>query len=159
MILSDLANWEVEKAAFPAALRIGIEYLRNNDLDKLSAGKYEIDGEDIYLLIQETDTALRSERKLESHVKYIDIQYLVKGEEIIGFIRKSENDIYLENELSNPAKDFAIYKEREGETELLLKQGMFAVFFPNDLHRPRCSRTNGSPIKKAVVKVNTSLVF
>jgi biofilm protein TabA len=158
MIVSDLTNWEYEKEAFPTALRKGIEYLRDTDLQHLQPGKYEIDGEDMFVMIQEAETALKSERKFESHIKYIDIQYLISGEEeIIGYARKSSGNVITVNELET--NDYALYEAAEGEMDLLLKPGMFAVFFPSDLHRPVCSsKTVGTKIKKAVIKVNIALL-
>lgn len=59
-------------------------FLKNSDLEHMEVGRYEIDGDDIYAMIQKQTTAAPENKKAESHYKYIDIQYLICGEEMQG---------------------------------------------------------------------------
>ena len=59
-------------------------YINKTDLSQLALGKYEIDNNDIFAFVQEYDTKDKSECKLEGHSKYIDIQYIISGVELIG---------------------------------------------------------------------------
>jgi biofilm protein TabA len=158
MIFGDLMNWEKERDSFSPVLQKAIEYIRSTDLVQLDSGTYEIDGEDLFAVVQDVSTVVKSERRAECHSKYMDIQYLISGdEEIIGFARESSQNVIVENQLET--KDYALYEEIKGEMDLVLYPGMFAVFFPSDLHRPGCSRNGGTHIKKVVVKVNRDLLI
>ena len=59
-------------------------FLKNNDLTKLAPGKYPIDGDNVYASITEDSTKDYDKSKWESHRKYIDLQYVISGEEKIG---------------------------------------------------------------------------
>ena len=61
------------------------DYIKTTNLKNLPAGKYPIDGENIFALVSEYKTKLESEGKLEAHKKYIDVQYVLNGEELIGY--------------------------------------------------------------------------
>lgn len=56
---------------------------------------------------------------------------------------------------SHPDRDLYFYEAgKDPETKIHFKKGRFAVFFPEDLHRPLCEGSEkGSPVRKAVVKV------
>jgi biofilm protein TabA len=158
MIISDMRNWDQEKEVFSPAIQKGVDYLRNTDVQHMEPGKYEIDGEDMFVLIQEVETRVKSERQFESHIKYVDIQYVISGEEeIIGFARQHDGQVIAVNEFDT--KDIALYDQVEGDMDLHLKPGMFAIFFPSDLHRPICSTTGNTKIKKAVIKINKALLL
>ncbi|CAM4141642.1 YhcH/YjgK/YiaL family protein [Paenibacillus alkaliterrae] len=152
MIFGDFMNWEEERNSLSPVIQKALEYIKNTDLVQLDTGKYEIEGDDLFAVVQEMSTVDKSERRAECHSKYIDVQYLISGEEIIGFARESRENVPVENELET--KDYALYEEIKGEMELALYPGMFAIFFPSDLHRPGCSRNGRTTIKKVVVKVN-----
>lgn len=157
MIVGDLAKWEQEKRAFHPAIAKGIEFLRSNDLAALELGRYEVEGSDLFVLIQEAVTEAKELRRPESHVKYIDIQYLIEGEgEVISAARQSEANVISVNDFAT--KDIAFYSSVKDEFDILLRPGMFAVFFPDDVHRPVVAVGQGSRIKKAVVKINKALL-
>lgn len=157
MIVGDIANWEKERQAFSPVLQKAVEHIRTTDWEHLQPGKYEIDGENMFAVVQEIETVPKADRKAECHAKYIDVQYLISGqEEIIGVARASANHTVIEDELET--SDYALYEEVQGEFDLVLYPGMFAVFFPSDLHRPGCSTTGGTRIKKAVIKVSMALL-
>ena len=57
------------------------EYLKTTNLSEKENGKYEIDGENIYVSVQDYNTKPEEEGKFEAHKKYADIQFIVKGQE------------------------------------------------------------------------------
>ncbi len=61
------------------------EILVNETLSQKADGKYLIDGENIYYTIQKYTTKPQTLCKLEAHRKYIDIQFLLDGAEILGY--------------------------------------------------------------------------
>lgn len=125
----------------------GFEFIKNTDLVQLESGKYDIDHEDVFAIVQEYDTKDEKNCKLEGHKKYIDIQYVIKGVESMGVTTKKDQKIIEVNE----EKDYTFY---EGETSLLkVAEGMFTIFFPDDLHRPCVKSEQIAKVKKVVVKV------
>jgi biofilm protein TabA len=157
MIISDLKNWEFEKSAFHTALHKGIEYIKNTDFDVLKPGKYEIQGNEIFAQVQEVETKSIAETEPESHLRYIDVHYLVKGsEEILGISKMNpQNPISIDN---LETRDIAFYQSVENESFIKLKRDMFAIFFPQDIHRPCCHLGNAELIKKVVIKIDSHLL-
>ena len=62
-------------------IKIGLFWLENTDLKNIADGKYLIDGDNVYASVQTYDT--KDDVKYESHRRYIDIQYMIDGEEKI----------------------------------------------------------------------------
>jgi len=151
MIYGQLKNFEQEKAAFSPALQKGLLYLKNTDFSTLAVGRYDIDGDTIFALVSEYVTEPKEDRRPESHQKYIDIQYLALGEEMIGCSLLSPEYEVLQDELA--LKDLMFYKAVKQEVDMLLKPGVYAVFFPNDVHRPCCMASSAARVKKVVIKI------
>jgi len=94
---------------------------------------------------------------MEGHEKYLDVQFLIEGEqEIIYVSRKTDDLVITEDLIAN--QDIAFYGQVGHEIAVTLIPGMFIVLFPSDLHRPICSITGGTKLKKAVMKINKALL-
>ena len=146
MILDTLDNYELY-SSINERIAKGFAFLRNTDLDAIASGRHDIEGDTIFALVQEYPTKPLNECKLESHQRYIDIQYMIRGEELMGVTTKN-NQVVIEQ---NPERDYIFY---EGDTSLVLvKQGMFTIFFPDDIHQPCVQVKSPSEVKKVVIKV------
>lgn len=146
MVIDKIENY-VRYANLSERMAKGFEFIKNSDLVQIESGKYEIDHDDIFAIVQEYDTKEEKNCKLEGHKKYIDIQYVIKGAELMGVTTKKDQKIIEVND----EKDYTFY---EGETSLLkVGEGMFAIFFPDDLHRPCVKAGQIAKVKKVVVKV------
>lgn len=112
-------------------------------------GKYEINAEKVYALVQEYETVPGNEILWEAHRKYIDIQYIYRGSELIhcANIREMPPDT-----VYNEEKD-CLLCSITGGTQLKLDTGNFAVFYPHDMHKPTCMANSPSKVKKIIVKV------
>lgn len=128
-----------------------IQYIKDNcmELANLKNGKYEIDGDDIYVIIQDYKTKSEAEAKWEAHKKYIDIQYIIKGREKIGWGMISE---------FSPVTNYDEEKDvmfLEGKGDFPeIEEGSFAVLTPQYVHKPSISvGQNQEYVKKAVIKV------
>ena len=117
-------------------------------------GRYELDGDNIFVLIQDQTTASVENKRAESHRNYIDIQYLFTGKEVQGYAPLLPGVTGEE-----PAgKDNIFYADVENEQFVTLHPGEFTVFFTNDIHRPNCTMDEPVNIHKAVVKIKESLI-
>jgi len=161
MIIGHLANIENEIGFYPAGLQQGLKFLLETDLSLLALGKHEIQENKIYAMVAEYETQAIEQRRPEAHIKYLDIQYICSGQEMIGsspLTAVSEID-----EDCLKARDVIFYKGMTKETQIILSPGMFAVYFPWDAHRPNCNVGGEScKIRKVVVKIaidilNTSI--
>ena len=146
MILDTLENYQLYNAINERIAK-GFDFLRTTDLDSLPSGKHDIEGDTIFALVQEYQTKPLEDCKLESHKKYIDIQYVIRGEEMMGVTTQNNQKIIEVNE----EKDYTFY---EGTTSLVLvSKGMFTIFFPDDLHQPCVQTESAAEVKKVVIKV------
>ncbi len=146
MIFDKIENFENYKGL--GRVYDALKFLAETDFSKVELGRYELDGDNLFYNVQEFETRVDANLS-EAHKKYIDIQYVYGGEELIGWapITTAEKTLVRENE----AGDCWIY---EVETEnLILKDKRFAVFYPADLHRPCRAVDKPAMCKKVVVKV------
>lgn len=126
------------------------EFLKNNDLKALELGKYPIDGEKVFANVQEYTTKHEEEKNWESHEKYIDIQLIVGGQEQMGYAKVEDLEV---REDFRPEKDLIFYHPTLKGTNVKFYAGDYAIFFPEDGHRPGCALGECSKVKKVVVKV------
>lgn len=139
---------------YPEAIQKALDFLAKEDTASLPVGRYEIDGDNIFVLIQDQTTAAPENKRAESHRNYIDIQYLFSGEEMQGYAMLKDG---VKGE--EPAgKDNIFYENVENEQFVNLKAGDFTIYFTNDIHRPNCTASEPQNIHKAVVKIKEVLV-
>ncbi|ARU92776.1 YhcH/YjgK/YiaL family protein [Tatumella citrea] len=139
---------------FPDVIMKGLDFLRGTDFTFLPAGRIEIDGENMFAQVLDLTTAPIEENKPESHYRYLDIQFLASGCEKIGVTINSGKN----KTLPTPPgyKDIVFYSPVENESFLTMEPGSFAIFFPEDIHRPACAIREPLAIRKVVVKIDIS---
>jgi biofilm protein TabA len=157
MIFGSIQNLEMDRHILPAALVRGLEYLRDTDFYKLEPGRYEIDGTAIFALVQEYQPVPKGEKKPEAHKKYLDIQYVLQGSEIMCYGLENRVNEVLEDHLAE--RDLLLFKSVQNEMDLIMTQGMYAILFPQDIHRPGCRYGEGGRVKKVVVKISKNLLY
>jgi len=131
----------------------GFEFLERADLATLPDGRHPIQGDDVYALIMRAPSKTVREARFESHRDYIDIQYLVSGDEALGVLPIGE---LTGATPYDPAKDIVFYATPARYPALRLPPDHFAVFFPADGHQPMCHAGTPGQLHKAVVKVKVS---
>ncbi len=152
MITGRIDNIAKELKFYPEAVQKGIQYLCDTDIMAMDPGTYPIDGDKVYVKIAEYETQPFEKRRPERHEKYADLQFIVMGAEKIcccpvALAGEVDDDKLCE-------KDIVYYKGAEGEQELILQAGSFAIYFPWDLHRPNCNAgAEAQKVRKAVVKI------
>lgn len=145
---------KVNKKQYPAAIQLALDYLAATDFDKVEAGRYPIKGDLIYAQVLDLETKDKSAVLPEVHRKYLDVQYLHAGKERIGVTPDLGNNPVAQD--YDEERDILFYTDVQNEVELIMRPGNFAVFFPEDIHRPGCADGQSGKIRKIVVKVAVS---
>lgn len=155
MILGSMSSWEAQSKYENPIIAEAMKELEKILKDNPSAGKIEINDEQMYVSILEFEAKPSEDHLAEKHESYIDLQYVMEGEETIGWssLREDVEPV----KAYDSEQDYALYEPSEDEILLQLKPNMFAVFFPNDIHRPGMGKQS-TKIKKAVVKIHMSLL-
>lgn len=147
MIYDTLDHIQQYEGILPGVMK-GLHLLADTDFSAWEDGRHAIDGDDLFILLQSYDTKPVNDTP-EAHKKYIDIQYLLFGEERIAVAPVAEMDEEVE---ARPEGDIWFYR---GKTDDILLTGKrFLVLFPQDAHAP-CIAVHGAPApcRKCVVKV------
>jgi YhcH/YjgK/YiaL family protein len=126
------------------------EILKDKTLTEKPDGKYEVDGKNIYYLVQRYQSKPLAEGRFEAHQKCIDIQYVASGEETLGYAPIDGLEIQTPY---NPEKDIIFYSKPAKYTPVHLKAGLFSVLYPDDAHMPGRAIDNPTNVLKIVVKV------
>ena len=129
-------------------VRRGLEFLC--DAVHLPEGRVELQGGD-YANVQVYATCENNPNGYEAHRQYVDIQFLLSGEELIK-VRPLEQ--LSESRPYDEEKDYALYHD-DGAAALdcPIGNGYFVILFPNDAHEPTLTLRTAQQVKKVVVKV------
>jgi YhcH/YjgK/YiaL family protein len=150
MIVTDLQNADLP-VSMTLALTKAIEFLRLRGVPDLSDGKIEIDGDRVFAIVQRYETIKTDAPKFECHQKYIDIQHIVIGEEVIGWAPRERMTI---TDPYDADRDITFGTVAQGEwTPVKLEAGQMALLYPEDGHAPKLAAGAPSRVMKIVVKV------
>ena len=143
----DLKSFENIHPRFQKAF----EFIKKAVKENLNDGNYDIDGKDVYAFISSYKTKTEAEGKFEAHKKYIDIQCILSGTEIIGFEAPEEVELI---EDYKDGGDICFYSLNKNYDKIVLTKGEFAIIMTDELHAP-CLSLNDEPtdVKKVVVKI------
>lgn len=131
-----------------------LNYLQQTDLASLPDGKVNVQGEDVLAMVQSYDSRLATpQTQWESHRKFVDIQYIVQGDEKMGYCRLDELDITLPFDAD---KDVMLFKAKADTHYDFVRvgAGMFTIFAPQDAHLPGMAIDQPVPVKKVVMKIS-----
>ena len=132
-----------------AAVDVAIDHILSH-----GAGAYEQSGpvyleRGVFYSVAHVPLKAREESRWECHDEYIDLQYVISGAaetieygcrgDIEGWEKKPDGDIYFSDD--EPVR-----------LPLNIAPGCFALFFPNDAHRP-AQGCAGEQSRKVVYKI------
>jgi len=146
MILDRLDRLAVYGSLHERFLR-AVRWLANTEFSSLPDGRHEIDGDEVFALVATSPGRGKAGRPLEAHRRYIDIQCVLDGEDVIGYSPleacRSLRDAYDEG------RDIEFFTDPP-QSWLTLPAGTFALFLPTDAHAPLAGE---GTVRKVVVKV------
>jgi YhcH/YjgK/YiaL family protein len=119
------------------------------DLSALEVGKYPIVDGQVTAIVSEYNSKEPEDAKWEAHRKFIDLQYVISGEERMGVMPLAEAQNGGEYQAE---KDVIFYGENDGPLYVANPENYF-LFFTTDLHRPGIKAAEPVPVKKLVIKI------
>ena len=102
-------------------------------------------------LLQSYETSPAEERFFERHKKFIDVQVMLSGRERQDVSQAPDLVPSMEYDEKT---DLIKYENPECFSTILLEPGYFAVYFPQDAHRPNCAVGNRERVRKVCMKVS-----
>ena len=127
-----------------------LEFLKRKDLADLPVGNYAVDGDKVYVMIQEAGLKDWDEGKWESHFRYADIQMPISGREVIGFGPTEDARVLV----PCPEGKDVQFLDSPSERRCTLNKGEMMILFPQDAHKPGIAPSGSERhVKKAVAKV------
>lgn len=150
MILDNLRNCQLYAQTHPGFAE-AFEFLKRAATEELPTGRYEIDGDRVYAMVQAYDSKPSEAGAYEAHKNYIDVQFLISGIECIEYVDITKATV---KEPYDPAKDAAFFVDSPVAGKVVLEAGDFGIFYPHDIHKPgRIYGEAPAAVKKVVVKV------
>jgi biofilm protein TabA len=147
MIFDVLANADRYAAVHPLFADC-FSFIKNTNLATLSVGRHSLGSSGCTAIVAESAPKTKQSSVLEGHRAFIDIQVMVSGEELIGYVPR----IHCTEKSDDVANDF---QELQGAAEFqTLRPGCFAIYFPEDGHQPGIGTgAYSGTIRKIVIKV------
>ena len=147
MILDTLKNKE-QYASLHPRFKAVFDYIDTHDLASMELGRHDIDGDNIFVMVQELELRPREQARLELHRKYIDIQLVLRGkEEVFGWSEKKDC-LTAETEFDE-AKDIQLFTDKP-QCFYTVREGQFSILFPEDGHAPMLGE---GIVKKCIFKI------
>jgi YhcH/YjgK/YiaL family protein len=150
MILDRLENASMYRP-LGKTIAAALDYLRQADFSKVPDGRHELDGQRLYVMVQRYETKPLADTIWEAHRKYIDVQYVIQGEERIGYACLRSG---MTPTVPYDGENDVVFYGATGDF-FALRSGDFAIFTPHDIHAPGLALTSCGPmgtVRKAVVK-------
>lgn len=123
------------------------EYIKSNNIEALPVGRTDVDGNEVFISIQEFEGKSKEAAKLETHNKYIDIQMPFSVVETLGW--RNIDSLATPSQPYNENDDIAFFEDVP-TTYITLRPGECVIFFPEDAHAPGIAT---GMLRKAVIKV------
>jgi biofilm protein TabA len=126
-------------------------YLKDHDPAHIPTGRHDIEGEDLFVRVSDNVGKPAEELKFERHELYMDLQYVVRG---IELMQTAPTDVLKPLTVYDQLGDCQFFSTQGMISDHVVAAGHFAVFFPKEAHRPSCLyQGHAGPVKKLVFKI------
>lgn len=132
-------------------IRAGLEFLSKTDFSEVENGRIEI-VEGVYANVQTYDSKPLAQGKFEAHRDYIDIQYVIEGEELVAVANLTDCEELIPYDCEKDI-EFLSYLPAKKPEMIELKPDRFLLLYPDDAHMPSITTKEPQPVKKVVVKI------
>lgn len=153
MICGNRISFDFDRIYLPSPIVRGLSFLAETDLSSQPMGRMDIDGDDLFAIFSKSQTAPVADGQWEAHKRYADIQYVIDGEELIGWAPEDVTKACLSRE----GDDCFFFPFPHAPCWIHMSSGSYAVFFPSDFHCPLRAWGDPGKVHKVVIKVALSL--
>ena len=126
------------------------DFIKQDKSEHLAEGRYELDGENLFALVQTYETKDKDDARMEAHRKYADLQFMEEGEERIYVDFADELEM---EEDRTPDQDILFYKKAGDHGFNILTEGTFGYYAPQDAHMPCIKNKEKQNVRKIVFKI------
>lgn len=144
MIIDTLENLK-RYTALNARFEQVVEFIQKTDLAALATGRHTIDGDNVFVNVQQSAAKNKAQARLETHKEMIDVQVPISADEGQGYTPACR----LKEAPYDPTHDMTFH-EGQAETYFTVHKGEFVIYFPGEGHAPGISAAG---LKKAIFKV------
>ena len=129
-----------------------LEFIATHDIAAMETGRHDIDGDNLYVNVCESQLKTVAQARFEAHREYIDLQLPLSGPESYGIM--PVGDCVDQDGEFDTGKDIVFYNDPIAEGTVFTAQpGQVVLFTPGDAHAPLIG--NGT-IRKAIFKIKVS---
>ncbi|MEZ9141945.1 MULTISPECIES: YhcH/YjgK/YiaL family protein [unclassified Shewanella] len=151
MVVDSLSNHALYHSLSPRLAK-ALTHLSETDFSNVEVGTYPLEGKDIFVIVNDYHTKPKQTEPFEVHQRYIDVQYVVSGEEEFGYLPLANQTPLAPYHQEHDFTEFDYESNQDTAAFIPLKAGMFALFFPDDMHMPGTSDI-ATAVRKVVIKV------
>lgn len=130
-------------------IHFAIQHIRSLDMSSLRVGTYPVN-DFFYYSVQEYYTKDKQNCIAESHRKYVDVQWMVEGEEKILV---SDISRLAQQEEYNEETDISLWRSVENMMQIVLQSGTYTVLYPENVHMGCVALYKSTRVKKIVGKI------
>ena len=150
MIIDNIRNSKLYASTYPGFAE-AFAFLEKAVAEDLPVGRYEINGDQVFAMVQAYETKPSEAGAYEAHENYIDLQFVMSGVECIEFVDIEKAAVKTPYD---PSKDAAFFENSPLSGKAVFEAGDFGIFFPHDTHKPaRIFGEGPAPVKKIVAKI------
>jgi len=115
-----------------AKLKLAFDYLCRTDFSQTPDGRYELDADGTFALVQRYRPKPSTAATWEAHRQYTDVQYVVEGTERMGYAPLNDRLAVCQ---AYDAESDVVFYNAEGSF-FDVPAGSFVIFTPHDVHAP-----------------------
>lgn len=147
-MIHDHIKYASEYFNLSRGIRTALEYLQHADLEHLDSGRHDVDGDSVFALVSDYQTRAPAAAFWEAHRRHIDVQYVHRGVERIGY----GNLALFVAEPYDAERDLVVARGASADA-VEVSAGGFVILFPHDVHMPGLTAARVEAVRKVVVKV------
>lgn len=151
--LREFVEWlltcDIELPSLEKKIQSALDYLLSLSCDTLEGGKHLVN-DDFYYSVQSYKTKPFDAGILESHRQYVDIQIMIKGQEVFYLadpLRLHPTSQYDEE------KDLILWEKTNRMAKVILQEGDYIILYPENAHMGAISVDEEDNVIKIVGKV------
>ncbi|WP_171011347.1 YhcH/YjgK/YiaL family protein [Haloimpatiens lingqiaonensis] len=148
MIIDRINNMELYGEA-ESNISKALKFMKEHDFSKDEKGVHKVDGDNLYYVVAEYQTKDLEKGFWESHKKYIDVHYMLNGQEKLLY----SNFKNMEIEKDYNENDDAYILKGDSEGEVTIKEGTFVLCYPEDVHMTGIKVKDSEDIRKIIFKI------